>query len=101
MARVTVEDCLERLDNRFQLVLVATARARQLMRGAAPQVDGKNDKPTVIALREIADGLVDATILDEANELPDLAGLMEESEVAPETAVEPNADSPAEDTAAS
>lgn len=100
MARVTVEDCLERLDNRFQLVLVATERARQLMRGATPQVEARNDKPTVLALREIAEGLVDATILDEARELPDLAGLMDGPEAAPETAVEPNADSPAEDAAA-
>ena len=65
MARVTVEDCLAKLDNRFQLVLVATKRARQLANGATPQVPWENDKPTVVALREIADGFIDATILDE------------------------------------
>ncbi len=68
MARVTVEDCLEHMDNRFQLVLVATRRARQLMNGAEPKVPRENDKPTVLALREIAEGLVDASILDEEPE---------------------------------
>ncbi len=68
MARVTVEDCLENMVNRFQLVLVATARARQLAYGSAPLVPDDNDKPTVIALREIAEGLVDASILDEKPE---------------------------------
>ena len=52
MARVTVEDCLENVENRFQLVLVATKRARQLNAGAEPTVPRQNDKPTVIALRE-------------------------------------------------
>jgi len=65
MARVTVTDCLEHVDNRFQLVMVATRRARQLMLGAAPLVDADNDKPTVIALREIAEGLVGPSILEE------------------------------------
>ena len=65
MARVTVEDCLEKMENQFQLVLVATKRARQLANGADPLVDPENDKPTVMALREIADGLVDASVLDE------------------------------------
>jgi len=65
MARVTVEDCLENVDNRFQLVLVATRRARQLALGADPMVPPDNDKPTVIALREIAAGLVTRDILDE------------------------------------
>jgi len=64
MARITVEDCLEKVDNRFQLVLVATKRAREIARGATPLLDGEKDKPTVIALREIAEGLVDETILD-------------------------------------
>ena len=66
MARITVEDCLEKVENRFQLVLIATKRARQLAQGANPLVDPDNDKPTVIALREIAEGLVTANILDEA-----------------------------------
>lgn len=65
MARITVEDCLENVDNRFQLVLVATKRARQLSRGAEPKVARENDKPTVLALREIADGLVGPEVLDE------------------------------------
>ncbi|MDH5648442.1 MAG: DNA-directed RNA polymerase subunit omega [Gammaproteobacteria bacterium] len=63
MARVTVEDCLENVDNRFQLVLVAAKRARQLMFGAAPHVALENDKATVVALREIADGHVTSDIL--------------------------------------
>ena len=54
MARITVEDCLEHVDNRFGLVMVATRRARQLSRGVDPLVPGENDKPTVLALREIA-----------------------------------------------
>lgn len=65
MARVTVEDCLAKLDNRFQLVMVATKRARQLANGAEPHVPWENDKPTVVALREIAEGLVTVAILDE------------------------------------
>ena len=54
MARITVEDCLEVVDNRFELVLMATKRARQISKGADPLVDSSNDKPTVLALREIA-----------------------------------------------
>lgn len=69
MARVTVEDCLEHVDNRFQLVLVATKRARQIALGAKPMVEEENDKPTVLALREIAEGLVTPAILDEVPEL--------------------------------
>lgn len=65
MARITVEDCLDNVDNRFQLVLVATRRARQLSLGADPMVEIENDKPTVVALREIAEGLVTRDILDE------------------------------------
>jgi DNA-directed RNA polymerase subunit omega len=59
MARITVEDCLENIDNRFELVLTATKRARQIGHGAEPLVPEMNDKPTVIALREIAAGLID------------------------------------------
>ena len=65
MARITVEDCLENVDNRFQLVLVAAKRARQLSAGAEPCVAKENDKPTVLALREIASGFVTNSILDE------------------------------------
>jgi len=56
MARVTVEDCLKNVKNRFELVIVAAQRARQLMRGKEPKVPWDNDKPTVVALREIAAG---------------------------------------------
>jgi len=65
MARITVTDCLENIDNRFQLILIATKRARQLILGAEPLVAIDNDKPTVIALREIAEGKIDASVLDE------------------------------------
>ena len=68
MARITVEDCLDKIDNRFQLVLVATIRARQIANGKAPLVEEDNDKATVLALREIAAGMVDETILDEQPE---------------------------------
>jgi len=54
MARITVEDCLEVVDNRFELVLMATRRARQLAKGVDSLVENNNDKPTVLALREIA-----------------------------------------------
>ena len=64
MARITVEDCLNRIDNRFEMVLTATKRARQIANGADPLVEEENDKPTVIALREIADGLVDPERVD-------------------------------------
>lgn len=59
MARITVEDCIDKVNNRFELVLLATKRARQIARGAPPLLPEENDKPTVIALREIADGCVD------------------------------------------
>lgn len=65
MARVTVEDCLQNVKNRFELVLVATKRARQIAAGKEPSVAWENDKATVVALREIALGNVTATILDE------------------------------------
>jgi DNA-directed RNA polymerase subunit omega len=65
MARVTVEDCLDKVDNRFQLVLVATKRARQLAKGVEPFLAWENDKPTVVALREIEEGYVNSQILDE------------------------------------
>ena len=64
MARITVEDCLENIDNRFELVLTATKRARQIGHGSEPMVEEENDKPTVIALRDIAEGLIDAQGVD-------------------------------------
>jgi DNA-directed RNA polymerase subunit omega len=65
MARITVEDCLEHIDNRFDLVLLASRRARQIAQGADPLVPAENDKPTVIALREIAEGLISNSGMDE------------------------------------
>ena len=64
MARITVEDCLDHVENRFSLVMVATRRARQLARGADSLIPDENDKPTVIALREIAEGLINDEMLD-------------------------------------
>lgn len=64
MARITVEDCLDNVDNRFDLVLTATKRARQISNGAEPLVQEENDKPTVIALREIAEGFIDSERVD-------------------------------------
>ncbi|MCK5720421.1 MAG: DNA-directed RNA polymerase subunit omega [Thiomargarita sp.] len=64
MARLTVEDCLENVDNRFNLVLLASKRARQIMMGADPLVPPENDKATVIALREIAEGKISANDFD-------------------------------------
>ncbi len=65
MARITVEDCLEHIENRFDLVLLAARRARQIAQGADPLVPPENDKPTVIALREIAENLITASSMDE------------------------------------
>lgn len=65
MARITVEDCLEHIPNRFDLVLIASKRARQLAHGREPTLPWDNDKPTVLALREIAAGTIDASVLDE------------------------------------
>jgi len=65
MARLTVEDCLDNVENRFQLVLVAAKRARQISMGGEPMVTLDNDKPTVLALREISEGLVTNSILTE------------------------------------
>lgn len=65
MARITVEDCLANVDNRFELVLVAGKRARQLAMGAEPLVPWLNDKPTVVALREIAAGCLPRDFLSE------------------------------------
>ncbi len=65
MARVTVEDCLEKIDNRFKLIMVASKRARQIAMGTEPLVEWENDKPTVVALREIADELITEESLKE------------------------------------
>jgi len=68
MARITVEDCLDNIENIFEMVLVAAKRARRVAHGADPMVELENDKPTVIALREIAEGLVNPSILEEIEE---------------------------------
>ena len=65
MARITVEDCLKKIDNQFDLVMTAAKRARRLANGAEPLVELENDKPTVVALREIAAGLINEEILAE------------------------------------
>lgn len=64
MARVTIEDCVNYIPNRFQMTLAATYRARQITSGAAPMVDADRDKPTVIALRELAQGMYGLEMLN-------------------------------------
>ena len=64
MARITIEDCLSRIPNRFELTLAATNRARQIALGATPLVEPNKDKPTVIALREVALGKVGRELLN-------------------------------------
>ena len=68
MARITVEDCLENIENIFEMVLVASKRARRIAHGADTLVELENDKPTVLALREIADGHVTPSILEEVEQ---------------------------------
>lgn len=70
MARVTVEDCLENVENRFQLVLVAAKRAREITLGKEPMLPWENDKATVVALREIAAGLIGPSILSQPIHVP-------------------------------
>jgi DNA-directed RNA polymerase subunit omega len=70
MARITVEDCLQNVPNLFQLVLVAARRARKLANGAEATLDWQNDKPTVLALREVAAGHVGLEILEEPDQPP-------------------------------
>ena len=67
MARITVEDCVKNIDNLFEMVLVASKRARRIAHGADPMVEAENDKPTVLALREIAEGHVTTSILEEVD----------------------------------
>jgi DNA-directed RNA polymerase subunit omega len=77
MARITVEDCLDHVDNRFELVLVSSKRARQLATGGKePMVPEENDKPTVLALREIEEGFIDASILTQKEEQDDFEELV-------------------------
>ena len=74
MARITIEDCLERSPNRFELTLAATNRARQISAGSTPMLDADRVKPTVIALREVAAGKVGIEMLHKAPPTPSLAG---------------------------
>jgi DNA-directed RNA polymerase subunit omega len=69
MARITVDDCLKRIPNRFQMTLAATYRARQLAHGGNPLVEANRDKPTVIALREVAGGKVGLEMLNRVSTL--------------------------------
>lgn len=105
MARITVEDCLDNVANRFELVLVAAKRSRQLANGAPTTLAWENDKPTVLALREIADGLVGPAILDivdePVDEAPDMVARAEalfadaaDGELIAPEAEEPEADVP-------
>jgi DNA-directed RNA polymerase subunit omega len=68
MARITVEDCLDNIDNIFEMVLVAAKRARRIAHGSDALVELENDKPTVIALREIAEGHITPAILEEVEQ---------------------------------
>ncbi|MEQ8204895.1 MAG: DNA-directed RNA polymerase subunit omega [Woeseia sp.] len=70
MARITVEDCLHNIDNIFEMVLVAAKRARRIAHGSEALVDIENDKPTVLALREIAGGHITPSILEEIEQPP-------------------------------
>jgi DNA-directed RNA polymerase subunit omega len=94
MARVTVEDCLAHVDNRFDLVLLATKRARQLANGVEPTLPWDKDKPTVMALREIADGRISNEVVQAAQKQIDETAAALEQRLASELASEqPDADS--------
>ena len=81
MARITVEDCLEKVDNRFHLVRVASKRARQLMNGKEPTLEWDNDKATVLALREIAAGNITEEMLNEKPIINDEDNIFEQDEI--------------------
>jgi DNA-directed RNA polymerase subunit omega len=84
MARITVEDCLKYVDNRFELVLIASKRARQIANeGSTPLVAIENDKATVLALREIAEGFTNKNILEE-NQLSKKITVQDTSEISKE-----------------
>lgn len=86
MARITVEDCLENVDNRFELVLLASRRARQISQGADPLLPEDNDKPTVIALREIAANLITDVGMDEMETQREMAAIASDEELVKEIA---------------
>lgn len=87
MARVTVEDCLDNVDSRFHLVLIAAKRARQIAMGADPLVEVEKDKPTVLALREIEGGLIGDAVLAEM----EAAALIEDTELEEDEAADSEA----------
>jgi DNA-directed RNA polymerase subunit omega len=93
MARVTVEDCLNHVDNRFDLVLLATRRARQLAGGVEPLLPWQNDKPTVMALREVAAGVLSPEVLEEQEPEEDATKTLEQA-LAEELAAELKAGPP-------
>ena len=93
MARITVEDCLEKVDNRFHLVRVASKRARQLMNGKEPTLEWDNDKATVLALREIAAGNITEEMLNEKPVVNDEDSLFEQDEIDAEIGAVLDADS--------
>ncbi len=93
MARITVEDCLDYVDNRFELVLVGTKRARQIaVGGKDPMVEEENDKPTVIALREIEEGLVtpDVVAQDDEDQFEEMVDDIAAIEASIEAATQPD-----------
>ena len=96
MARVTVEDCLDNVENRFELVRLAAKRARQLERGAAePKVDWENDKATVVALREIAAGIITPeTLYTQASSEPVVDDVPDSDEAEPIESPASNTDTP-------
>ena len=87
MARITVQDCLEKVDNRFHLVRVASKRARQLMNGKEPTVEWDNDKATVVALREIAAGNITEEMLNEKPVSSEDEGIFAQDEIDAEIGV--------------
>jgi len=92
MARITVEDCLEQVENRFHLVRVASKRARQLMNGKEPTLNWDNDKATVVALREIAAGNITEDMLIEKLIVNEDEGIFDQSEIDEETGILLNTD---------
>jgi DNA-directed RNA polymerase subunit omega len=96
MARITVEDCLDHVDNRFDLVLLATKRARQLAGGVEPLLPWQNDKATVMALREIAEGVLSAESLAAAEQEEEDATKSLEQALAEELAADIQAEPPSE-----
>ena len=93
MARITVEDCLEKVTNRFHLVRVASKRARQIMNGKEPTLEWDNDKATVLALREIAAGNITEEMLDEKPIIKEEEGLFDQNEIDAEIGALLNTDS--------